>query len=374
MILKNQKIKTKWVRSTKNKFIALGYAFTEIGEEFEVYVKDLSEGSNLEIPIQCDVCKEAVFTKSYKQYTNAKKRKPNSLDVCAGCQKEDSSLRPRNARLSYEEIKSAFEERGCELLTPKEEYKNTTSSIEYICGSHKEKGAQSTTWHYFKKMKHNCHHCATESNVEHMKSNYDKYYKNHSKPRKYSLEMAKEAFESRGFKLLETEYKTDRYPMKYICKRHEDKGVQTAEFRSVYNLDKHPHVCKWCTYDAQSGEKSHFWKGGVTEETKIIRDSMETAEWRRAVFSRDKFTCQCCGDSTGHNLQAHHIENFSEVAEKRFDVSNGVTMCKDCHDPSVKGSFHHTYGTRNNSREQLEEYFKNRQKEGGYVGTLPNNI
>lgn len=52
-------------------------------------------------------------------------------------------------------------------------------------------------------------------------------------------------------------------------------------------------------------------------------------EWTMAVFSRDKFTCQNCGKKTG--VQAHHIKPWSQFPEYRFDIENGITLCRACH-------------------------------------------
>jgi 5-methylcytosine-specific restriction endonuclease McrA len=43
------------------------------------------------------------------------------------------------------------------------------------------------------------------------------------------------------------------------------------------------------------GEKCPLWKGGVTEKNAVIRTSLEYKNWRRAVFERDDYTCQKCG-------------------------------------------------------------------------------
>ena len=72
------------------------------------------------------------------------------------------------------------------------------------------------------------------------------------------------------------------------------------------------------------------WKGGITEENKKLRTSLEFVKWRNDVFSRDDYTCQICGKKGGV-LNAHHIKKFSEYPSLRFVVKNGVTVCKDCH-------------------------------------------
>ena len=60
------------------------------------------------------------------------------------------------------------------------------------------------------------------------------------------------------------------------------------------------------------------------------RNSREYKEWRLAVYERDNFTCQICHKS-GCQLEAHHIERWADNESRRFDVSNGITLCKECH-------------------------------------------
>ena len=78
------------------------------------------------------------------------------------------------------------------------------------------------------------------------------------------------------------------------------------------------------------GENSHFWKGGLTEESKRLRNSAKFKNWRIKVFERDDYTCRGCVKRGGY-LEAHHIKSFSKYSGIRFDVDNGVTLCKECH-------------------------------------------
>lgn len=52
--------------------------------------------------------------------------------------------------------------------------------------------------------------------------------------------------------------------------------------------------------------------------------------WRKAVFERDRYTCQQCG-AIGGTLNAHHIRSWRDYPALRFEVSNGVTLCVVCH-------------------------------------------
>jgi 5-methylcytosine-specific restriction endonuclease McrA len=78
------------------------------------------------------------------------------------------------------------------------------------------------------------------------------------------------------------------------------------------------------------GEKSYWWRGGITSINQIIRHSVEYKLWREAVFKRDKYTCIWCGQ-TGGTLHADHIKPFSLFPELRFAIDNGRTLCINCH-------------------------------------------
>lgn len=78
------------------------------------------------------------------------------------------------------------------------------------------------------------------------------------------------------------------------------------------------------------GEKHYNWKGGITPLRVRVWHSPEYKLWRKSVFQRDDFTCQLC-EKSGKNLQANHIKKFSDFPELRFEISNGITLCKECH-------------------------------------------
>ena len=83
--------------------------------------------------------------------------------------------------------------------------------------------------------------------------------------------------------------------------------------------------------DMMKGEKHHNWKGGKTGERQLDMISREYKAWRKAVFERDGYACKICGDKKGGNLRAHHIKHYSEFPELRHEISNGITLCENCH-------------------------------------------
>lgn len=60
------------------------------------------------------------------------------------------------------------------------------------------------------------------------------------------------------------------------------------------------------------------------------RLTKEYKDWRKSVFERDDYTCMICG-KVGGELNAHHIKPYAKYEELRFDLDNGITLCKECH-------------------------------------------
>ncbi len=95
---------------------------------------------------------------------------------------------------------------------------------------------------------------------------------------------------------------------------------------------------------ANKGEKSHFWKGGITPLNIKIRELREYKNWIKAVFKRDGYTCQNCGRKVVE-LNAHHLKPFYKIRDENriktvkqaikcnelWDIKNGVSLCETCH-------------------------------------------
>lgn len=79
------------------------------------------------------------------------------------------------------------------------------------------------------------------------------------------------------------------------------------------------------------GENHYNWRGGTAEKRTCDMVSREYKAWRKAVFDRDSYTCQMCGDNKGGNLNAHHIKAYKDYPKLRYEVSNGMTLCEQCH-------------------------------------------
>lgn len=72
---------------------------------------------------------------------------------------------------------------------------------------------------------------------------------------------------------------------------------------------------------------NHFnWKGGKKRSLSTV----EYKNWRTSVFERDRYTCQDCGTKKCY-IHAHHIKQWKDYPDLRFNINNGLTLCKICH-------------------------------------------
>jgi hypothetical protein len=85
-------------------------------------------------------------------------------------------------------------------------------------------------------------------------------------------------------------------------------------------------------------EKNGNWKGGISTENNLLRNSPEYDKWRKKVYKRDGYLCQVCFIKGGY-LEAHHIKRWSKYPELRYHIDNGLTVHKGkCHQMKDKES------------------------------------
>lgn len=100
-------------------------------------------------------------------------------------------------------------------------------------------------------------------------------------------------------------------------------------------------ICAYLLYGVQPDESVSLNVLSVFSELKPELDKerrmsvegrrcSEYKEWRKAVFSRDDYTCQDCG-ARGVKINAHHIRSYAYCIDLRYSISNGITLCVPCH-------------------------------------------
>lgn len=107
---------------------------------------------------------------------------------------------------------------------------------------------------------------------------------------------------------------------------------------------KHNEKTKAILREIRMGEKSSWWKGGISQQ-KYPLDWTTTL--KNSIRERDDYTCQECGihqdelDGKFKNHDVHHINYIKE----NLNPNNLITLCKSCHSKT------------NINREYWQKYF-----------------
>lgn len=187
------------IEDVRSEFKKRGYQLLD-----EIYVNNLT-------PMRYS-CPKHPDKNTFISYANLRKGK--GCPYCAGVM-----------RLSYEEVKTFFKQRGYELL--EQNYTNNITPMRYKCPRHPDKELRITYGNLMKGK--GCSYCAG----------------NH----KLSYSDVKRAFENRGLELLESHYKNATELMKFKCPKHPDKEL----FISYTHLK----AGRGCSYCSKKGKPSY---------------------------------------------------------------------------------------------------------------------
>src|SRR3990167_3898529 len=105
-----------------------------------------------------------------------------------------------------------------------------------------------------------------------------------------------------------------------------------------WNKDKKGLQVPWnknVKFEAIRGKNHWNWKGGKPkiarkQELLSYEEYRKYRDWQKAVFQRDRYTCQICFVSGGE-LHADHIKQYSLYPKLRWILTNGRTLCAPCH-------------------------------------------
>lgn len=233
--------------------------------------------------------------------------------VCARCSK--------SILYEYADAVQAFEERGCHLL--EKEYINCKTKMRFIakCGHE---------------------HMLTLDELKN--SNASTMCLECQKVKSYNISNVREIFQNEGCEVLSKRY-IPKGKIRYIANCGHEHSIKLLKFVGGQGRE-----CPKCS--RPKGEDHHKYNPNLTDEERIDkRDVFEVILWRRKVYERDQYTCECCGDDSGGNLNAHHLNGYNWDIENRFNIDNGITLCDICHKV-----FHLEFGYGNNTREQFNKW------------------
>jgi len=103
---------------------------------------------------------------------------------------------------------------------------------------------------------------------------------------------------------------------------------------------------------SHSGDKCHFWKGGISFDPYCQKFSRQL---RKKIRDRDNHTCQLCSEKeNGRRLDVHHVNHDKQNCEPQL-----IALCHNCHSKV------------NHHRDHYEEVFMNKLIERGIITKAP---
>ena len=148
--------------------------------------------------------------------------------------------------------------------------------------------------------------------------------------------------------ILSTKYINKRSHIKCKCK------IDGYEWTPTWDdLINSKSGCPECKRLFLSGENNNNYNPLLTDEErakgrKLLGEGYNV--WVKDVYTRDNYTCQICGKSHCR-VNAHHLDGYHWCRNRRTDITNGVTLCDECHK-----EFHSTYGIKNNTENQFKQF------------------
>jgi hypothetical protein len=241
-------VMVRWNGTIRKWYEEKGYNYTKQGEFFESKLEDVQLNSTARVYVQCDYCNEE-FDTEYRNYL--KGRKIIQKDCCSNRQcmvkkseeiniikydvknhmqtQKSKDYFSRTSRENFDIVAKAFEDKGLKLISKEEDYKNDRSRLQFICTQHEQYGIQETNYQNVKNQKHCCGYGGKKASGIKKRLSGQKVY---------------DEFLNQGLipKFTPEEYIGNSQPLPYICKKHENKGIQHRRFASL----KESEGCSYC--------------------------------------------------------------------------------------------------------------------------------
>ena len=149
--------------------------------------------------------------------------------------------------------------------------------------------------------------------------------------------------------LMDAIYNGRRFKHKWKCSKH-NRTYQTT----LLSIIKQKGNIRCCGRDSMRGINHPRFNASVSDEYRNKRiDRIELSVWSKSIKNRDNWKCYMCASS--NKLEAHHLDSYLAYKSSRFDINNGITLCKVCH-----MDFHKLYGYKITTKHQFIEYCNNK--------------
>jgi hypothetical protein len=294
----------------------------------------------------------------------------NSLINKRGCRYCGIESRSNKRRLSYEDVKKSFENKGYVLL--EDTYLNNRQKLKYICPNHPDKDNYITYSDFQQGV--GCAYCAG------LKKN--------------TFEEVKKIFEDNNFTLLDIEYINTESPLKCHCNVHSN----IIQYKSLH-LFKQGHKCAYCmgkiaTYETSLGfnypeirDEWDYEKNKKLTPYDILPKSNKFVWWkcsdcgnqwnaRIADRTGKNSGCPACVETKGEKKIRKYLESRELSFSPQYEFNNlkgirGGNLSFDFYLEShnllieYQGEFHDGHGstgyTKNNLERQQEHDKRKRE-------------
>lgn len=227
------------------------------------------------------------------------------------------------------DVRDSFLKRGCILLSST--YINYHSLLEYVCVCGE---ANKISYSNFLAGKL-CRKCGIIKQA---------------KSQKLDKEFVFSEIENHGYSVISSEYEGAKYKLNIKCSIGHN---VSASYRS---LKQNMFSCKKCSIVNMTGDKSPRYKHGRSAQDRDDRNKSRVLHnnWKRLLLVKFNFTCDNCKIKLkGNELAAHHLNGYHWDICNRYNINNGVILCKKCHN-----TFHSLYGKGDNTVNQYREFFE----------------
>lgn len=107
-----------------------------------------------------------------------------------------------------------------------------------------------------------------------------------------------------------------------------------TKFLKLQLKEKEPKKVLDYHWQFKKGYVPWNYKGGTQAEYRKFKGTIEYKEWRKFIFERDNYECQFC-HKKGY-IEPHHIRCVSKYPNLKLEKSNGITLCRKCHLPTIR--------------------------------------
>jgi hypothetical protein len=134
---------------------------------------------------------------------------------------------------------------------------------------------------------------------------------------------------------------------KWKCEKHQ--YISKTTLKAIN--DQNGNI-RCCGRDFMRGSLHPRYNPNINDEWRDKHQKRsELKLWANSVKKRDDFKCMIC--SSTNNPEAHHLYSYMAHPNDRYDINNGVTLCKEHHI-----EFHKIYGVMQTTPDDYYDYVK----------------